>query len=135
LRLTVDSFAWIELIRGTSLGIATKTHIEMADACFTPAIVLAEVAHRCRQDGLEDRQIERELTAMTEASSLVPVTSALAMTASWATEELRARARTLRLRPAGLADGLVLATARETGSHLLTGDPHFQGLRDIVWLG
>jgi len=135
LRLTVDSFAWIELIRGTSLGISTKAYIETADVCFTPAIVLAEVAHRCRRDGLQDGQIERELTAMTEASTLVPINSSLAVEASQVTEELRARARSLRLRPARLADGLILATARETESQLLTSDPHFQGLQGILWLG
>ena len=135
MRLTIDSFAWIELIRGTPLGIATRAHIEAADDCFTPAIVLAEVAHRCRRDGFGEQQIERELTAMTEASALVPITPVLAIAASTATKELRERAASLRLRSAGLADGLILATARMTQSQLLTGDLHFRSLRETLWLG
>lgn len=135
MRLTIDSFAWIELIRGTPLGIATRARIEAADECFTPAIVLAEVAHRCRRDTLGERQIERELTAMTEASALVPITPDLAIAASAATKELRERAALRRLRPAGLADGLILATARLTESQLLTGDLHFRDLRETLWLG
>ncbi|EQD35042.1 PilT protein domain protein [mine drainage metagenome] len=135
MRLTIDSYAWIEVIRGSPLGTATRARIEAAGACFTPAIALAEVGHRCRRDGFGDRQIEHELTAMTEASVLVPITSGLATAASSATEELRERVRSLRLRPAGLTDGLILATARGAESQLLTGDPHFRGLREILWLG
>lgn len=135
MRLTIDSFAWIELIRGTPLGAATRARLEAADDCFTPAIVLVEVAHRCRRDGFGEQQIERELTAMTEASALVPITPALAIAASTATRGLRERAVAVRLRPAGLADGLILATARMTESQLLTGDPHFRGLRETLWLG
>lgn len=135
MRLTIDSFAWIELIRGTPLGTATREHIEAADDCFTPAIVLAEVAHRCRRDGFGEPQVERELTAMTEASALVPITPGLAIAASTATRELRERTVAVRRQPAGLADGLILATARITESQLLTGDPHFRGLQETLWLG
>ena len=134
MRLTIDSFAWIELIRGSPLGIAARSHIETAERCFTPTIVLAEVAHRCRRDGIGEELIERELTAMTEASALVPITPVLAVAASTAKKELRERAAALRMRPAGLADGLILATARMTGSRLLTGDLHLRDLPETVWL-
>ncbi len=72
---------------------------------------------------------------MTEASALVPITPDLAIAASAATKELRERAALRRLRPAGLADGLILATARLTESQLLTGDLHFRDLRETLWLG
>ena len=72
---------------------------------------------------------------MTEASALVPITPALAIAASAATKELSERAAVLRLRPAGLADGLILATARMTESQLLTGDVRFRNLPETLWLG
>ena len=135
LRLTIDSFAWIELIRGTPLGIEAKRLVEGAESCFTPAIVLAEVAHRCLWDGFEKPLMQLELRAILESSRVVPIDPDLAMDASAATTELRKRAEELRLRPPGLADGLILATARRMASRLLTSDPHFRGLGVTLWLG
>ncbi|MCI4334480.1 MAG: PIN domain-containing protein [Thermoplasmata archaeon] len=135
MRLTIDSFAWIELIRGTALGIDAKDRLEAADSCFTPAIVLAEVALQCFRDGLGDGQIQQEMAAITESSAVVPIRPELALAAAAATAELRSRARSLRLGRPGLSDGLVLATARATGSRLLTGDPHFRQLAETDWLG
>ncbi|MGI0132337.1 MAG: PIN domain-containing protein [Thermoplasmata archaeon] len=134
MRLTVDSFAWIELIRGTRLGRQAGELINRAEQCFTPAIVLAEVAHRCLRDGLDESLAVQELRAMTESSTITPIDSDLAVAASLAATELQERARAQRLRRPGLGDGLVLATARTTASQLLTGDPHFRGLPETVWL-
>ena len=134
MRLTIDSFAWIELIRGTRLGIHAKDLIEAAEACFTPAIVIAEVAHKCVREGLKQPQIQQEIRGMVESSALVPIDPGLAVAAALATQELKELAKALRLSQPGLGDGLVLATTRRTGSRLLTGDPHFRELRETVWL-
>jgi predicted nucleic acid-binding protein len=125
----------MELVRGTRLGMEAKKRIDAAEACFTPAIVLAEVAHGLRRVGLGEAPVSRELTAIAEASLVVPIVPGLAMASSRATNVLRARARTQGLAPPGLADGLVLATARNTASRLLTGDRHFLGLAETFWLG
>ncbi len=132
--LTIDSFAWIEIIRGTRTGRKSRDIIEASEACFTPAIVLAEVAHRCIRDGFDDSFVQEELQAMTEASLLVPIDSGVSIAASKATAKLLQRARTQHLPPPGLGDGLVLATAWRFGSSILTGDPHFRGLPETVWL-
>ncbi len=93
-----------------------------------------ELARRCLQDGWTVERIRRELWEMTTASTLDPIDPDLAVTASEAARELRERARSVPGRVPGLADGLVLATARRTGSQVLTGDPHFRGLRETLWL-
>jgi hypothetical protein len=51
-----------------------------------------------------------------------------------ATVELRQAAHSARLQIPGLAEGLVLATARVAHSKLLTGDPHFRPLPETLWL-
>ncbi|MCI4317861.1 MAG: PIN domain-containing protein [Thermoplasmata archaeon] len=132
--LTIDSFAWIELIRGTPLGIRTQELIEAADRAYTPAIVLAEVAHRCLRDGMGPRVVAQELRAIAESSMVVPIDTEIATDAPRTTMELREHARARRLPLPGLGDGLVLATARRFGSQLLTGDVHFHDLRETVWL-
>ncbi|HEV2390211.1 MAG TPA: PIN domain-containing protein [Thermoplasmata archaeon] len=134
MKLTVDSFAWIELIRETPVGERARDLIENTETCFTPAIVLAEVAHRCLKDGMREGLVSEELSAIGEASEIVPIDATLALSASIATTELRARSRALGLTPPGLGDGLVLATSRRTSAPILTGDRHFKDLPEAHWL-
>jgi len=134
LRLTIDSFAWIELVRGGPLGGRVRTLIQDSETSFTPSIVLAEVAHRCLQDGLGEVLTSHELSAIQESSVVVPLDPELAISASAAAGELRRKSAAEGRRPAGLADGIVLATARRSGSKVLTGDLHFRGLTEVVWL-
>ncbi len=35
----------------------------------------------------------------------------------------------------GIGDSIVYATARREGAMLMTGDPHFKGVKDVVYLG
>ncbi|MFI5417780.1 MAG: PIN domain-containing protein [Candidatus Lutacidiplasmatales archaeon] len=132
--LTIHSYAWIELIKGTPLGVKVKGLMEAAESCYTPAIVLAEVAHKCLREGFEEGQIRRELRGIVESSALVPIDPDLVAVASLATRELRELARSRRLNPPGLGDGLVLATTRRTRARLLTGDAHFRELHETLWL-
>jgi len=135
LNLTIDTFAWAEMIRGSELATTARAAMERAEICLTPSIVLAEVAALCLRDGFENRVVEEELEALREASVIVQVNERLAIDGARAAAELRSRARARGLPVPGLADGLILATARGSGSQLLSGDPHFQELPETVWLG
>lgn len=135
MRLTIDSYAWIEQIAGTRTGAAARAKMEAATECFVPAIVLAEVAAKLNLNRWSDADILAELQAMTEAAELVQITPPLAVAAAHAAGELRARAAAARGSRPGLGDGLVLASARSTESRVLTGDPHFVGLTETEWVG
>ena len=133
--LTIDTFAWAEMIRGSSLGHRASEEMEKADLCLTPSIVLAEVASMCVRSRLDDPMIEQELEAIREASVIVPIGERIAISGARIAEELRANARNRRIPIPGLADALVLATARTSQSGLLSGDPHFLGCPETIWLG
>jgi predicted nucleic acid-binding protein len=132
--LTIDSFAWIEVIRGSFAGNRARALIVGSEACFTPAVVLGEVALACVTDGMSDPVIAQELEAIHETSEVVPIDDTIAVAGAYATNELRQRARSAGLPTPGLADGLILATARGLGSRLLTGDRHFRDFRETLWL-
>jgi predicted nucleic acid-binding protein len=89
----------------------------------------------CVRDGITDEIIDEELGAIRESSEIVPIDHELAIAAAHLTEELRSSARVRRIPLPGLADGLVLATARRSRSRLLSGDPHFRDRPETVWLG
>ncbi len=135
MRITIDSSAWVEVIRGSSLGSKSAALVLSAEACHTPSIVVAEVARWCLGHGLDSEQTRRELAAIEEASTVTEIDPQLAIEAARATRELRQRAATRRAALPGLADGLVLATARRTQSLIVTRDSHFAGLPEAHLLG
>lgn len=135
MRLTIDSYAWIELINGSPLGVTARERILSAEACFVPSIVLAEVGLKLKRNGWADSAIRGELDAMTETAEVVPIVPDLSILSAEATLELRLWAKTRRLSAPGLGDGLVLATAWQTESSVLTGDEHFHDFGETVWLG
>jgi predicted nucleic acid-binding protein len=132
--LTIDTFAWLEVIRGSRIGSRARDTMESAERCLTPSVVLAEVASKCVRNALPDPFIMQELLAIRESSEVVPIDDFIAIAGAHAVEELRQTAQQRKLGRPGLADGLVLATARRSGARLLTGDPHFRFLRETVWL-
>jgi len=135
LNLVIDTFAWIEILRESPQGYAARVAIESADRCLTPSVVLAEVASACLRDGFSDELILEELLAIREASEVVPIEAGIALAASHCVQELRSRAKAQKRAPPGIADGLVLATARQNSAGILTGDSHFSELPGTVWLG
>lgn len=135
MNLTIDTFAWIEIVRDTRRGRAARAAIESADRCLTPGVVLAEVAIICKRDGFADQLVSEELAAIGEASRVVQIDSSIVLAAAHALTELRAAARDRKLTLPGLGDALILATARGEGTGVLTGDPHFRSFPETVWIG
>lgn len=134
MRLTIDTFAWLELIRGGAPGRRVRNQLEVADSCLCPSIVLAEIASKLTRLGVPDLVIDGQFRAIREASQIIPIDDEIALAGAHAREELQMSAREQRAPLPGLADGLILATARLTRSRLLTGDPHFRHCPETIWL-
>lgn len=132
--LTIDSFAWIELLRGSPLAPIVRTRMNEADHCVTHSICFAEVASFGLKHGMEKDSVLRNLEQMLEAAQVVETDPELAVAAAEAALELKGLAKSAGLPAAGLADGLILATSRRFKSKVLTGDRHFRGLPETMWL-
>jgi predicted nucleic acid-binding protein len=134
-KVIVDSWAWVELFKGSIPGARAKEHIESAEDAFTPSIVLAELARKYHREAERPPYIRRRLQAITESTQLVDIDAALAEEAGRASAELAETARERSLESPGLADAVILASARMLKAKVLTGDQHFRGLPDTEWLG
>lgn len=97
-----------------------RAFIEGEYALYTPAVVVAELSDRATR---QDRQSDRTETLapyVRRHTTVVPLDVALADRAGRTKWEMR------ESNPqAGLADAIVLATAREHNARVLTGDPDF----------
>jgi predicted nucleic acid-binding protein len=135
LKTVVDSYAWVEIFKASSEGRAAKKQIEEADEAFTPDVVLAELAAKYLREGEGQDSIRGWLHAIAEATQVLEIGIPIAEESAKASLELTRRARAAGLAKPGLADAIVLATARTNHAKVLTGDPHFKGLPDTIWLG
>ena len=108
--------------------------MEEAEEVITPDSVLAEVARKYLREGIEESRVKQRLSVILEASQPAYIDDEVAIEAGKAYLQLEARAKKLGLKKPSLFDGLVLAVARRTDSKVLTGDEHFEGLPETIWI-
>ncbi len=120
----IDSYAWIECFRGSKAGDTVRPYVE-GDQAATSAITLAELKEKYLREGRPSFQEDSEF--MVTRTLIVPIDHELATLAG---ELNYARKKTVR--DWGMADSLVLATARKASAKVVTGDNHFKGLQDAI---
>lgn len=120
----IDSWAWVEFFAGTKIGEKVKAYVMDADQeIVISSINLAEI-YRLALDRFDEQTAEKRRRAMISRCYLIPVD-----------EEIAVRgARFRHERDWGLGDALIYATAVREGTEVLTGDPHFKGLKDVIFL-
>jgi len=129
MRYVIDSFAWLEYFIGSPKGKVAQEIIDSrADEKFTPTICVAEVyAKSLKNEG--ETMAETRRNFMRDRSAVAPLNEGTAVEAAKIDV-----ARKKEVGRWGLADSVVLATARELNAKVLTGDAHFEGLQDVVML-
>jgi predicted nucleic acid-binding protein len=133
-KIVIDSYAWIEHFIGSEKGRKVKEIIENADEVYTPDTVLAEIARKYIREGVEDEIVDARLEEIIGASNITHVDAKLAKEAARCYMELAANARKSRLNLPSLFDAIVLATGRSLKSKVVTGDEHFKGFPETVWI-
>lgn len=108
--------------------------MEEADALITPDTVLAEIARKYLREGIEEEVVRQRLSQILEASEPAFIDDTIAVEAGRAYLELEERSRKLKLSKPSLFDGLILAVARINDARVLSGDQHFQGLPETIWI-
>ena len=135
MKIVADAYAWIELFSGTRQGEFAKARMEEAESVITPDSVLAEVARKYLRAGVEEETARQRLSTMLEASEPAYVDDDSAIEAGMAYLELVRRAKDAGLGKPSVFDALVLAVARRNDAKVLTGDEHFEGLPETIWMG
>lgn len=134
MKIVADAFAWIELFSGTPKGAFAKKKMEEGEAVITPDTVLAEVARKYAREGMSQATIRKRLSTILEVSEPAYIDDEIALEASSAYLQLEKDAKEKGLKKPSLFDALVLAVARRHGGKVLTGDRHFEGLPETIWM-
>ena len=133
-KIVIDSYAWVEHFIGSQKGCKAEGILEDADEVYTPDIVLAEVARKYAREGIDKEIIEERLIQIEEASEIVCIDAELAAISAACFLEIEENAKKSRLSSPGLFDAIILATGKTLGAKILTGDQHFKGLPETIWL-
>jgi predicted nucleic acid-binding protein len=133
-KIVADAYAWIELFSGTRNGEFVKARMEGAETVITPDSVLAEVARKYLREGMKEETTRQRLSTILEASEPAFIDDDIAIEAGKAYLQLEKRAKVSGLEKPSLFDALVLAVARRNDGKVLTGDTHFKGLPETIWI-
>lgn len=121
----LDAYTWIEYLEGSTRGVKVRNIIENPkNRIYTCAVTLAEVISKFARGNL-DHKIA--LDAITSNSRIIPVEDKLSLLAG----ELHAQIRKT-VKDFGLADTYVLACSKKYDATIITGDPHFTTIKDVI---
>ena len=122
----IDSYAWIEFFLGSAKGEIVKNYIDSGESS-TPLIVIAELSAKYAPLPLE--LWEERLGFIQQKTEILPMTLEITSHAGRTRQQMRKN----RLK-FGLADAIIYETAKFNGLSVISGDPHFKGLPDVIFL-
>ncbi|MEM0172585.1 MAG: type II toxin-antitoxin system VapC family toxin [Thermoproteota archaeon] len=132
--IVTDSYAWIEYFLGSDSGKILKDYID-TEELVTPSIVLAEVARKYLREGIGEEDVVKRLDFIVASSIVKEIDTELSVMAAKAYLELSEKAKAKGLKKPSLTDGIVLATGRTLKAKIVTGDEHFKGLDEVLYIG
>lgn len=127
-KCVLDSHAWIEYFQGTEAGGKVR-HIIETKECFTPTVVMAELADKYSKENRPYFESDADFIAANTA--IVELDMETAKNAGKIKQAIRAQYKN----NFGLADAIILATARTAGAVVVTGDYHFKRLKNVDYIG
>jgi predicted nucleic acid-binding protein len=118
----VDSFGWIEYLAEGQLAERYEEYLTNLAEVVTPTIVLYEVYKKVRRERKEEEALL--VVAQIMKTKIVPLSGEIALSAA----EISLKHNL------PMADAIVYATAMKETCPVVTSDPHFKGLEDVIYL-
>jgi uncharacterized protein with PIN domain len=125
-----DAYAWVEYALDSPKAERVAELLEGASEAITPASVLAELKESMLRHGIRARVMNRILTYIKSRTIVVGIDSAVAELAGEMNFTQKKAVRNW-----GMLDSFVYATAKLFRGIVLTGDPHFKQLKDVIYIG
>lgn len=122
-----DSYAWVEYFRGSQKGEIVKEYIENKKG-VTPIIVIAELSVKYHKENW--KFWDEDLQFIMTKSIIFDLTIEIASKAGETRMKMRKKMPNF-----GLADAIILETGNKIKAPILTGDPHFKKLPNVIFIG
>ncbi|MBI4981186.1 type II toxin-antitoxin system VapC family toxin [Candidatus Woesearchaeota archaeon] len=123
--LIIDSWAWIEYFKGSAFGKKAKEYIESGKEILVSAINVSEIYRFLLRWCKSDTEVEKYINFVLKTAFVIPVDVNIAIKAAKLKHEKKF----------GLADAIVLVTAREHNGVVVSGDDDFEKEGDVIFIG
>jgi predicted nucleic acid-binding protein len=120
----IDSWAWIEYWKGGAYSRLASEHIDGSETAIVSTVNLAEIYYWVLKHYNTDVAKQKK-TTITRRCFLIPLDESIAVNAAKAKKE----------HGIGLADSIVLATGQAENAQIVTGDPDFKELANVIYIG
>jgi predicted nucleic acid-binding protein len=131
-KYVIDAYAWIEYFKASKCGEVAKKYIESEDSA-TPTIVVSEISRKLQREievGNETREGRlKRLEFIRATSRIVGLDFEVAAEAGKTDLDMKKKVKGW-----GLADSIVLCTARNAKGKVVTGDEHFRELEEVIFI-
>jgi predicted nucleic acid-binding protein len=120
----IDTWVWVEYYLGEDSRVNEYIENDSLDL-FTSTITLTEIIKFLYQKHENPENIRHVVSEIGIRSLVIPVTEDIAILAGeFQNEGFKG----------GIADTIILATARSGGHKVVSGDPHFKAISDTVFI-
>ena len=127
LQYILDTYAWIEYFIGSKKGAIVRNILENPYNRFTTLhSSVAELHEWCLKEG---RDFEKLFGIIRVSSSIEPITLENWIEATSIKYEMRKK-----IKDFGLIDAIILAKQKEFKCRIITGDKHFEKLKNVEFL-
>ena len=123
--ILIDSYGWIEYFAEGPLADEYAPFIEKvtAENAVTPTIVIYEVYRKIK--GLKGEEKTLEAYAQISRTKIVELTPHLSLEAADISLKLGL----------GMADSIIVATAKAYNAQIITSDKHLKGIENVRFIG
>ncbi len=126
-KYVLDSYAWVEYFIASEKGRKVRDILEArSNEVYTSVITIAEVCGKVKKENADVEEAYRQMLLL---SKIEPITPEIAKKASSLRHEMRKKEEHF-----GLADAIILVTAKTIGAKVLTGDRHFKEIKEAQML-
>lgn len=120
-----DTFAWVEFFNDSDIGLEVAKTLEI-EPPQTAMATVSELYSWALKNGKDPQAI---LKIVRDGSQLMEFTNGIAELAGQIHQENKKRTKRF-----GMVDSMIYATALANSLKIVTGDPHFEGKRDVVFI-
>ena len=122
----LDTHAWVEYFSGSQKGRIVVPYIEEGHG-ITPLIVIAELSAYYSRENLASWG--EDLRFIESKTAIVELTLEIAKVAGITRQRMRVERQNF-----GLIDAIIYETAKSLKATVISGDPHFEGLPNVIFL-
>lgn len=126
MKVLIDSSAWIEYLEGSSAG-KKVSDILKTDDTYSLNLIIAEVISKVKRSNKDANLAYRIISSN---SKILTITPEIAKNAGLLHADIKKKIKRF-----GLIDSLILISARNLKAKILTGDGHFKGFKETIFIG